>query len=700
MIKVAGAADLPRVQSIMEQIRSEDPSYWPYGLRTDQFNGGLYMVQKEANEQPVGFVGWQKFPEGHRTVGYYAIGILPEHRGQSFAKQAVLKVMREMGDSCDEIRALVMDHNEPSKALARSVGVTPILEKSASTAKQLATILGTGLGSTVFFDQAADPDRTLSSSLQPWTWDKNRMLMGGLNALLGGVGGQRLTKGEVGQGLTSIALAPTKDLAMKGVGSLHKIDEAAKKFSESEADGRRIPGEVWLGAGGLGLGALALLAYNAKRKADYNDAMLAEQAKGRVRITLPTSQAGDNETQVELPFEELNLSKALRGRLGRDTKRRLYAETRQRTRRRPRPGSATDEENKLLAKEMEEMDKEASTEGLASLVREIEFYKQAVGSAGPVSAGSVPSPPSTGQNPALRMNQQDQAVARAIQPAPDANPQIMEAQQAAAAAEQAGAQQAAQIEQAAQQAQMEQQAQFQQALMKSEQEKEVLKLQLEKEKALKDLNGAQAKAEASRKTGEGTEAQRLVSNRIARLEQRVKVAGLIEGTAYGVPMKSINSVRIPAGARDTALESQLFNRPEPATPPPTSPARVTGPSPGARTPVAAPVATANPVPPDTPGVLSASTGQRVQASPPHLKSYALDRINDSPDAAGLIPRIGVYRHSYGPILDAAYGLFRSRLLTPTPPPRAAITQTDILNSPDRIGLINQLLSQSGMMSVS
>lgn len=639
MLRKAAADSQTRttVEGILKQIHDEDPSFWPYGLASDQFNGGLYLVQKSASADPVGFVGWQKFQEGPRVVGYYAIGILPEHRQQGFAKSAVSQALREIGNECDEIRALIMAHNGPSKALAGSLGI-PVIEKLAAEkfgntkAQALSGLIG-ALGSTIFFDQTADPERSLGSSFQPWKWDKERALMGGMNAILGGLGGQQMGQGEFGRGLAAIALAPTKDLAVKGIGSLHRIDEAAKKFSETAGVGGSLKGvhpAVLAGAGGLGLGALALLAYNAKRKADHRDADLALKSKGRVRITLPTTAPGDNETEVELPFDDLNLSQALRSRLGRDTKRRLYLETRQRTRRRrpkdPTKASPREQEDLAMEQEEEELDKAAS---LLSLIQEIGFYKAAS-----KMPQVVPTPPPTGQNPALRMSQQDQAVAQSIQPAPEANPEILKAQQAAMQAEQAGQQQLAQVEQASQQAQMEQQAQFQQALTKSEQEKEVLKLQLEKEKALQELKEAKNEADAEVGAGSGGQAKALVASRLDRLESRVKAASTV------------------------------------------------------------PAATA-------PGALDPKTGQPIPLPPIHLRPQAAQGYNQHAGAAGLIPTVSTARHSYGKVGDTLYDMFlRKRLTTPDAPAAGVIGRTSMLNTPDRMGMIETLLSSAPAVNTS
>ena len=646
MIKAAAASDLPLVEGIMRRIHDEEPSYWPYGLAVDQFNGGLYMVKRSSNEDPVGFVGWQKFSEGGRDVGYYAIGILPEYRQQGFAKQAVTQVIREIGDQCHEVRAMIMPHNQPSKALARSLSI-PMIEKLAmekeafsGRAQALHALLG-ATGTAAFFDQAANPERSLSSTLKPWEWDKERLQMGGLNALLGGLGGRQIGQGLSGpkdpsamySGLTAIALAPVKDLALKGVGTLHNVDEAAKKFAETEGGAAghlsNVPTAAWLGASGLGLGGLALLAYNAKRKADFRREELELKGKGRVTITLPTKDPNDNETQVELPIEDFNLSNALRGRLGRDVRRRLHEETKQRTRRvrtpknpeRPTPKEVEDLE---LIREEAELDKAATvSDRLQSLVEELGMYKSALQ---PMPQQAVPTPPQIGQNPALRMTQQDHAVAHSIQPSTDANPQIMEARQAAMQAEQAGAQQMAEMEQASQQAQMQQQQQFQEAMMKAEQEKEVLKMQLEKEKALKELQNAHGKAQAEAGKGEGTEAQGIIANRLARLGARVKSAA------------------------------------------------------------------ANPVPPGTQGTLDPTTGQEIPEPPIYLKPQAAQNYNAHAHQTGMMPTPTVARHSYGWLGDTAYDfLLRRRMLTPDAPAPTNLSRSSMMNTPDRMGMITGLM---------
>jgi GNAT superfamily N-acetyltransferase len=649
MIKAAAHSDLPLVEGIMRRIHDEDPSYWPYGLAADQFNGGLYMVKRSFADEPVGFVGWQKFDEGGRDVGYYAIGILPEYRQQGFAKQAVTQVIREIGNQCHEVKAMVMAHNQPSKALARSLSI-PMIEKLAmekeamGNGAKLALSALTGLGTAGAVDSVTYGDSGVVGKLRGSDAPLDAPAIGDfiLNTLAGGA--VPYVDSTVGKFMLPLAAQGTTIGFANARNAIraNAIAQDQVKATEGVADAMRtkIPPAALIGAGGLGLGALALLAYNAKRKADFRKEELALKGKGRVRITLPTKDPGDNETEVELPFDDLNLSQALRGRLGRDTRRRLYSETKQRTRRIRKPKdpeqpTPKEREDLELVREEEELDK-AATWGnrLQGLVDELGFYKSALQ---PVPQQAVPTPPQLGQNPALRMTQQDHAVANSIQPSTDANPQIMEAQQAAMQAEQAGAQQMAQMEQASQQAQMQQQQQFQEAMMKSEQEKEVLKLQLEKEKALQELSDAQGKAQADAGKGEGTVAQSIISNRLARLGKRVKSAAA---------------------------------------------------------PTVPPAAPTNPVPPDTPGTLDPATGQPIPQPPIYLKPQSAQNYNQGADAAGMMPRPIVAFHSYpgGPVGDFARDmLFRRRLTTPDAPEPAQISRSSMLNTPDRMGMITKLM---------
>jgi RimJ/RimL family protein N-acetyltransferase len=107
----------------MKQIYDEDPSYWPHGLDINGFDGGAYLVRQASTGRPVGFVGWQERNEDFKKVGSYAVGILPEFRGNGMAKKAISNLLREKSAGVDKVKACVCPHNKPSLSLAEALGV-------------------------------------------------------------------------------------------------------------------------------------------------------------------------------------------------------------------------------------------------------------------------------------------------------------------------------------------------------------------------------------------------------------------------------------------------------------------------------------------------------------------------------------------------------------------------------------------------
>ena len=691
--KRADAADFNKTADIMRQVLAEDHSYWPYGLDAKQFDGGLYMISKSASHEPVGFVGWQVRQEKGRDIGYYAIGVLPEFRQQGFAKEAVASLLREKSAAVDEVRALVCSHNQPSKRLARSLGVT-LIEKVASIEKVAnplaifaAKALAGGLGNAAFWDQASDPRRDPASTARPWNWDKDRALQGGLNFGLGALGGSMMGKNPAGTaaGAGIMAMTPVKDLAMKGLGSLHKIDDAAVASTralttrdpggDAKAILGAIPKPLLLGALGLGVGSLGVAAYSAKKKMDMLDAQATASRAGRVKVTLPTKKPGDSETMLDLPMEDIQLSNALRQRLGRDTRRRLYTETRERTtRRKPKDPAAPSEkelEELQLQAEEEQLSKESSIANLLAEIRPQWRIKEAA------AAPTAPTPPPQGVNPALRMTQQ-QATANSIQPSTEANPQIMKAQQEAAQAqmsaeqstaqaEQASAQQAAQLQQEAAAAQMEQQQKFSEQLSQSKQENEILKMQIEKTKVEGDLAKAKSKAEAelskhqaglsgANAKGEQNAVQRLTQSRLDRLQKNITKKANASLDKY------------EQSQRDGASK---FGPPAHARP--------------------------------TPGNLDAQTG-KIDPGPTNLlRPHAAQTVNDngfSLTGSGAIAPVSMFRTSYGKIGDWMYdNLYRASSLQPnSPAPAGGLSYAAMLTNPDKMSMLENAsrMVNSGM----
>ena len=95
-------------------------------------------------------------------------------------------------------------------------------------------------------------------------------------------------------------------------------------------------GALGVGAGSLGLGALL----NSMKHTNAVQEIADASDKGRVRVKLPTSKPGDQETEIDMPFEQMDISNALRGAIARDTKRRLRSESASRVMHRGTPATA------------------------------------------------------------------------------------------------------------------------------------------------------------------------------------------------------------------------------------------------------------------------------------------------------------------------------------------------------------------------
>lgn len=659
-LKIAG--------ELLRQVHDEEPSFWPNGLRADQFDGGLWLVSKSAAEAPIGFVGWQDRNEAGRRVGYYAIGVLPPHRGKGYARSAVSQLLQKKASTVDEVRALVCSHNSPSLALARSLGVT-VIEKSAGLpmaaaaggeagTKRLLAALAGAAGTTVLADQAADPDRTWESSMKPWEWDKQRGLMGAINAGLGAIGGHQVSApGGTGiiPGITAMTLAPTKDLVLKSLGTLGKVDRVSDQASEVLARPPvkpvgAIPHSALMGALGLGVGGLGIAAYMAKRQSDADASQAAAARAGRVKVTLPTKNPGDAETTLDLPINELQISKALESHLGRDAKRKLLAESRERTRRRKPhdPNNPTEREQEDLALTQEEKDlnqepdmsKVAGLLSLLGIITSPGVCKSAAAAPAPM----VPTPPPPGSNPALRMTQQQVAV-NSIDTSTDANPQIMKAQQDAAAAEQQASQQAAQSQQEAQGQQMQQEQQFNKERMQMAQEQQMLKMQIEASKVEADLAKSKAKMESDLVKAQGkAQAEALQAQHEAQVTGATDENSLIHKQTF---------------KRLGRLQKTLMK--------------------GA----------AYPQGPDVSGI-NPNTGKPNTPTYKPLRPGALGQLNSqAPEAyaANKLAPVGIYRTSYGKVGDAAAGYLRDWVNNPQDEMGSNLSIQSILSNPDPTSML-------------
>lgn len=321
-------------ENIMKKIYDEDPSYWPHGLDIAAHDGGVYMIREASTKKPIGFTGWQERMQGNTKVGFYSIGILPEYRNNGYAKQAVAKLISIKSANVDRVQALVMKHNKPSLALAEALHVPVIKagsEKRAMTLGQR-VLAGTGLGlGTAGFMDALTFGREK-------TWDeykKEPLTISRLaNAVLNtGLGGAAMVPGLPPSVRASmLAGIPIKDLALTSIPAVQTIAHGVKDISDNSLGSlisKLSPAGKAVGAAGaLGAGYLGLKAINAiKNMADAQ----RESARGKVRVALPTKDPNDQETIIELPIQDLEVSRSQFEKLQRDLRRRIRKETKERT---------------------------------------------------------------------------------------------------------------------------------------------------------------------------------------------------------------------------------------------------------------------------------------------------------------------------------------------------------------------------------
>ena len=343
--------DLTKCEEIMRRVYDENPSFWPNGLSRAHFDGGLWLVEKTATAEPVGFTGWQVRWENGQKVGYYSVGILPEYRQHGMAKRAVSSMLAKQAHFVDVVKALIDQRNTPSIALANSlhpdapfeVELVKNARVSPETLKGLAKAIGiyggSGYGAMSFWDQYNHPDKPVSDSLQPWNWDRQRLSMGLLNAGLGMGGTGLITHGvkgmmhggeaashapsQIAGGAGTIALSPAKDLIMKTIPAVdhanNYFDAQANKANQPDKPGMS-PKALGL-AGLAGLAGLGGLAYAGIRGSRALQEVADSHGEGRVHVKLPGRGPGETETSVEMPLRDVNFSDKLYHDLGRDTRR-------------------------------------------------------------------------------------------------------------------------------------------------------------------------------------------------------------------------------------------------------------------------------------------------------------------------------------------------------------------------------------------
>ena len=249
--------------------------------------------------------------------------------------------------------------------------------KSASGAGSFLSRLGTGVGRTAKFtapgaviatgmDVLNENHSPFFSMEQPARWKNwlmNTLLLtgarGGARVAAGGgtpwaasVGKDALKQlakqrtAEFGALATGTPLLFGKDFLRTNMDATGRITSALEKLKPSETApsenwlqtaGKAMSEHPWLtGAAGLGgLGLLAMQSMKGERPVELHQ----QPNGGRIKVTLPTKKPGDMETSLDLPIDQISLSGAQMAKLRRDARRRLRAESEERTIRRVLPES-------------------------------------------------------------------------------------------------------------------------------------------------------------------------------------------------------------------------------------------------------------------------------------------------------------------------------------------------------------------------
>jgi len=344
IVKAASSGDLETCEKIMREIYQENPRHWPYGLTTDQLRGNLYMVRQASTNEPVGFVGWQEAREGLRKVGYYSIGILPQYRQQGFAKSAVQQIIAQKSAGVDEVRALIHYTNRPSLELADALNV-PVEKVAGWQDKTLKGLKYVGAPSAITAAQDTMIHGEDSFLNNPEVLRDPRRLAELLITAAGnftaphllGLGGKAVGR-PGGKGYK-----PAPGVTATGVGAYTAATtlpwykatsgESAHGAGQSGAALKDMAGTLGLLLPVLGLGGLGLAGYKAFKKEEPQQISINQPPQpGKIRVTLPTKNPGDSETQVELPFDAdaMALSHNIQGTLSRDVRRRLLDEAKHR----------------------------------------------------------------------------------------------------------------------------------------------------------------------------------------------------------------------------------------------------------------------------------------------------------------------------------------------------------------------------------
>lgn len=219
-------------------------------------------------------------------------------------------------------------------------------EVKSGLLKNLLTHGASGLGQATFWDQAmyAPDDLDFKDSLKSTydaatfnSGDKTRQLMFLFNTLAGGAGTKLLGSKDTDSrklGLGTLFGIPAKDAIITAGRAAHTADKTMPKalaaLEQIKTPENQFSTRDKLIAAAMGLGALGLGAYGINRLGKGMDEKAQLANAGRVTLTLPTKDPKDVETQVTIPLSDTGVSAKTYQQLGRDVRRRLRSESKER----------------------------------------------------------------------------------------------------------------------------------------------------------------------------------------------------------------------------------------------------------------------------------------------------------------------------------------------------------------------------------
>jgi hypothetical protein len=346
------------LEGVLKTIYDEAPWKWPYGLNIDSHDD-IYMIRSASDKSPAGFVGWQERKEGMVKVGYYTIGLLPEHRGCGKAKEAVSKMLHIKSASVDKVKALIVEGNKESEHLADALHIPYVVKKAADKGKVmswLTHLAGGALAGGPALDYATygegkGPIENFSNAMA----DPHRRHLMATNAGFGAAAGSVWKGIGPAEGVAAGLAIPAKDLLLKGNEKLSQLDipninKAVSSPKEGMSPGMKAGLGVAAGVGALGALGTAIAQWRSSKKTED---------LGDMSVTLPTRKPGDIETKLRIPLkEQIPISGAIQRNVGKDVRRQLRTESGERK----QQWSEQQEAAKLQQEEQMEAQKQAQLE--------------------------------------------------------------------------------------------------------------------------------------------------------------------------------------------------------------------------------------------------------------------------------------------------------------------------------------------------